>query len=330
MLASHSVLIALIACGVAGPPAETPWEDILRDAQIANMSTIEGGKFHFRIEAEMEGWKAPVRLEGEYAWNGESTFAEFQFEDPGGMLFGVASDDLKRYPPGILMRAGSSDYAFSPANRTLFVRDLARSSVPALLELHPDSMWFRCCPPHFKGEGRPWPEMVGPLPAAKTGGVSGTVEFTEPGPDLVRQTRRDPNGYVVEIDFSLRDCGMPVRMRSTAAPDAPLRTSRGEFRWKHLGKSCVIESIEVHEFAPGKPDHEIESFKLEVRDVVLKPEPSRFTEQAMLQRISGGFSVQDRRTDPKRKRIAPRVSEADDADLGKDLLDRGFLKKGKK
>ncbi len=182
---------------------------------------------------------------------------------------------------------------YNPESKRVQVRDIARASSNPLLQLNPFKLWLRCCPP---SAGRPWPEMVGLLPLPATDPPA-TVEFEEVRPGIIRQVRRDGDGGVAEIDFSLEASGNPIHV-SYRAGRPKYANQETTLNWKRIGDAWVLESYEQIKSEPGRPNQVASIYRLRSRNVRLGAVPDRvFTPEHFLSLAGPGNKIDDLSSD---------------------------------
>ncbi len=250
-----SVISLCVVLGAVG--ADDPWIKVLRDAQLANQSAIRQGTASLEIEfLPGKAEKGPVEIRAEVQWRDDAYLAKVKVSDPYNIVLGRAGVDrpLDQRPWELMANDGKKSYVYAAHRNVLEVRDLANQTCPPLLQVHPRVLSTTCCPPTI---GRPWTEMVGLLPASPSKPPS-TLEFEEVEPGRIKQTRRDPDGGVLEIVFSLDDCGYPVSFRYTNAEKSRSPLRQLTLRWRKIGDACILADYESISKLGGKAEDEAE------------------------------------------------------------------------
>jgi len=259
------LVLALSTLGAADAPVADIAE-IIMDAQATNAALVASGSAKFQSRLEMEGRRA-VEARGTFAWRGQDGLWVFKFSDPDG-VFSRKEDYIEPVddaPTEYMLVNEDRLRTYSSKKNALFINRIVKRSQTTpgfrLFDLFPDSLWYRCCPPH-QTEGRPWKDMFGPnSPASRPNSAH---EISATGPRTYRFTRRDPDVGVMETDVSLQLAGHVTATKYT--PSSPrVEATRVEYVWERLpGGAVVLKSCEATRARPGDPSSVAVRFAVEL------------------------------------------------------------------
>jgi hypothetical protein len=325
-------LAILCLCAILDQPGN--WPHVLRDLLVHNAEGLRQGTTTMRIEHTTGREGRHMEMEAEVHWYDEQYFTRFRVHDSAGELLGrlETKEPLEAQPWDLLLKNREETLGYNGLSHVMLRRPPADNfPTEPLLHFSPRDLWLKCYPPNGSS-GRPWTEMVG-LSVTGGSGASSTTEYARIDADRVKQVRRDPDGGVLEMVFSLRDSGNVVSFAYTSR-DSGAGDSKGSYRWKMLNGVSVLDHCEISEHLPERvrklTGRTGESrYKLDVIKVSLDPVPmSVFAKSSFLQKVADDTQVIDGISN-QNYRARPRSVPSGDVfeGLSKQLRTKGFLNK---
>jgi hypothetical protein len=238
------LLLIYIATAYTGDK-QAGWQDLLRDAQATNQALLQHGAATMDIRFTPGIGTEDIHILCEVVWAKDKFLQKFKLHGPPGEVLGRedTKKPLEEQQYDEILNTGKETLWYVPTQKLVHIHNIAdKQPTDPLLHLNPMDLWMKCCPPQGAG-GRPWREMIG-LTAVGKDGARSELEFKQLEGGLVKQTRRDPGGGVMEMTFSM-DQGGNVVETSYTHPDASRGYSKGFYKWRRVGKAFILESCSI-------------------------------------------------------------------------------------
>jgi hypothetical protein len=326
-------LLILMACLTQGPTFEgdPALAEMLRDAQVSNREAFRSGRMTGRIH---NAFHDPdkikhMRIDFEVWWDGDKTFWKLMIRDERRTYTVRAVDhDYTQEPESeYLLHADGKYYIYDSIPKLLILHSDDKFDV-RYLEVNPWDSWFCCEPPHGKA-GPLWLSQIGTAKDPIRGSTS-HFAIERQGDDLIRQVRKDLDGGVKEILFSMKACGNVVETKYTPT-DPRQSAAMGTYTWRTLPDGlCVLDgwNFSMTKSPQGNVDANFE-LKVDSIDVKTPVDSARFTLDFLLRQLPPNIILQDNIT-RTRKRVNVTNPPADITKsleaLASPLRGRGFLK----
>lgn len=347
-------LLVSIAVGMTNaPPGESrlndgdqsreTWTEVLRGFQTENREFLREGRarmaLHFLRANEPE-----MCVSSSIEWKGGDYLELVDVYDPRNRFF---QREERPRDEGVQGRAGATEehkdgcvlfrpntvpkdqymlnkegyFFFSAQQNTLHVYPPVEPESQFFLNFTPNAVWLNCCPPNTNTmRGRPWIHLIGKHPSLPTKHASTFTIVTIDG-DVIRQTRSDPDGPVLEIDFSLKHHGNVISFKySTAGTNRRFAVKRGVYAWRPLASNFVLDNMEVTSFADNAETEVVERYRLKVLSCEIGPPQRPITKSTLLKLIPGDSTIEDHVTNKivrrrksigteELKRLTPKLKE---------------------
>jgi hypothetical protein len=306
--------------------ADDDWIRVIRDAQVANQALLVSGSARVEVELKLATSDQPVRMISEIVWDGPSSRQKLRIEDPINYALRRPVEMPLDQQEWMYLWSNPREFvSYAPESSTLEIKKPEFYAALGMVRQEPLNAWFRCCPPNSAG-GRPWTEMVGPLP-----GTDARVTFERVEGDRVRQKRFDADGGVSEIVFSMRDAGLPVESVYHPAKGGQGRGQRTVYRWNHVGDAVALAECTAEIAKPGDESSIAVRFHSRVSNVTLGAvAASELSYTHFLKSLPPETKIVDRAA--RTRRVLGRVEGIPQSELKRlsDLLrSRGFSRVGK-
>jgi hypothetical protein len=308
----------------------------LKNIQIANASDplLDEGHMEFHVEDGILRQKVLTQIEGTVTWQGESRLWVYRLSEPSGRV--LMSDwswsaPLSEASTQYRLETKNHLYSYDSHKNMLAIyrkKVNDRFSTTHLLDVLPKHHWYRCYPPHHtSGEGRPWAEMIGPSPTWASKGQ--VYEISREG-DLITQVRRDPDGGVQRMTFSMAYGGRPTEFRYERAGERRI-VRQGTYTWsKHSDGLYTLKHYRLTSDDSQAPEKGTYIYWADFKNIRLGPntagKPLRF--ETLVSLLPPDTIVQDHernRAYPLNKGYSG-VSQTQFESLSSELRSRGFLK----
>lgn len=290
-----STCILLIVLAGPGGRDNAAYVDLLRDAQIANRAGLDHGELTATYRVYGPDGRVTDEAEAEVFWVKEDYIMKYKINKNDTWFFlarGESQADANSHH--YIMVYKDQLYYYDNMLNRMFVRPVKGMGLLGRAEVPPNPAWFNCCPPRT-AVGRPWTELIGPHPAVPQDSIE-SFQYEERG-DRIIQTRIDKDGGSQVVEFSMSECGNPVRQEYRPPNGSTFRRS-GEYRWvKGPGGACVLSS---YKFTVTDPkDRREHGYELIIHKARIDRRP-RVDEKAFLSRLPAGVNVDD----PMRRRAS--------------------------
>lgn len=241
----YSLLVLLTTTAACTMEGEADWAEILRDAQVTNQAKLQRGFTRMSITYNPGTGADDILIHCEVTWDKDKSLQKFKLHGPAGSVLGRddVAKPLSDQQYDEILSTGREILWYVPSQGVVQLSSAADDiPIDGLLHFSPRDLWTKCCPPGSGAHGRPWQEMLG-LKAVGKAGEESIIEFKRADHQIIRQTRRDPGGGVLTMDFSLDQGGNVVAM-NYKGPKSRGGYDKSTYRWKRLGDAYVLESCE--------------------------------------------------------------------------------------
>lgn len=273
----YSLLVFLTAIVVGTLEGDADWPEILRDAQVTNQAKLQRGFTRMSITYNPGIGGEDILILCEVTWDKDKSLQKFKLHGPAGAVLG--RDDVVKpladQQYDVILSTGREILWYVPSQGVVLLHNSADNiPIDGLLHFSPRDLWVKCCPPGSGTHGRPWQEMLG-LKAVGKAGEESVIEFQLAENQVVRQTRRDPGGGVLTMDFSLAQGGNVVAM-DYQGPKSRGGYHKSTYQWKRLGDAYVLENCKhVKQYAADIAKSigvtSLETYSLHVEECKLGP-----------------------------------------------------------
>ena len=271
-------LICLIVC-----LNEPELRQVLVDAQQQSRSNLRQGHAVMELTYQIpERHKSGlIKVEAEVTWDGESVFQKHRFHSESFTPFGrISQVPIEDTAWDFMVRNPTEIVYYNAAGNVLAILPVNEDTTSPVLDFRSWHAWLTAHPPHHTN-GRPWVDMINFDVVHKA--AKSVMTFEKLDPNTIRQTRKDGNGGVMVMDFSLSHGGNLVKFSYTAANGQKPETV-GEYKWKKLGKIDVLDTCTIETTSSGREERE--KYTLKVKSVDLEPvDEVMLTRQGILNNI---------------------------------------------
>lgn len=219
--------------------------DLLRDSQATHRAAFRQGHTKVEVLVTRTGKNRPALIEGDVTWADGDFLLKYRVSDPEAAHFRAAADEFGD-DWSFLLSNRDGVRIYNGKNGVLFSRTVSPASFDPIFNLDPWLLLFTCCPPTVdpRTGGRPWVEMIGLHPAMKRV-VEHSVFSYEKSPDgSIKQTRRDPDGWVNEMVFSA-DFDLLLSSMTQRDPEGKIR-QEARFQYRRAGKDIIPVECEFY------------------------------------------------------------------------------------
>lgn len=224
---------------------ERKWVEVIRDGLTTNQSALEHGSTTMEIEYE-HGDGTKVIIHCDVKWSGQKSLLRFKLHGPPFAVLGrqETSKPLADQDYDIILNNGRQVYWYVPSQKTVNIDDrTSQTPLDTVLHLTPQDLWLKCCFPAGR-YGNPWPETVG-WKSLGPSDADASLNIIKEG-DLIKQTRNDYDGGILETVFSLR-AGCNVVARSYHHPDSTKGYLKSSYTWIKQNSAYVPEKFELEQ-----------------------------------------------------------------------------------
>jgi hypothetical protein len=185
-----------------------------------------------------------------------------------------------------------------------------------IFDLNPWGQLFICCPPTG---GRPWVELIGPHPAMAAVIKDMKFEYATLADGSIKQTRRDPGGWVNEIVFASAHDYL-VSSLIQYDPKGAIQ-QEVKFRYRRVGKAIV--PVECESYSVSERPGAIVRFTYKYSNWDAKPVSRAELSPEQFARVA---EVQKRPKANETANAGARSAEDELRGLGEKLREKGFAK----